>query len=221
MCPTWVAPLACCRPLALACASPLPAHARQLQVYALEDSVDEWGLDSETLEYIYKMKCKQAQYQRDIEQIERDHPWIKDWPSAPARSEEPAPRPCAPLPTPGPRPAPPNWLPAADDEAPVDAATRLAGAKASAAAAIEWARTAAGREAAAEAAAERMDSTPAAQRAGMAEEWEWAAAAWHASHQALEAARQACPDAPAVREAEAAVQAAHALSAQRQAWRDG
>jgi hypothetical protein len=70
-----------------------------------------------------------------------------------------------------------------------------------------------------EAAAERTASQPAGQHTAGAEEWEWAAAAWHAAHQALEAARQACPDAPAVREAEAAVQAARALMAQRQGWR--
>ena len=74
-------------------------------------------------------------------------------------------------------------------------------------------------DAKAEAAAERTASQPAGQHTAGAEEWEWAAAAWHAAHQALEAARQACPDAPVVLEADAAVQAARALKAQRQGWR--
>ena len=66
---------------------------------------------------------------------------------------------------------------------------------------------------------ERPASQPAGQHIAAAEEWEWAAAAWHAAHQALDAARQACPDAPFVLEADAAVQAARALKAQRQRWR--
>ncbi len=62
---------------------------------------------------------------------------------------------------------------------------------------------------------------PTAHHTAVARAWEWGAAAWHALHQASEAARQACPYALAVRVAEAAVQAAHTLSAQRQASRDG
>jgi hypothetical protein len=118
-----------------------------------------------------------------------------------------------------PRPAPVEWAPVGADAVPAAAAcTRQAAAEASAAAAGAWAATAAGREAAAEAAAERAASQPAGQHTAGAEEWEWAAAAWHAAHHALEAARQACPDAPAVREAEASVQAARALKAQRRGW---
>ena len=117
------------------------------------------------------------------------------------------------------RPTPVEWPPVAADAVPATARTRQAAAEASAAAAAAWAATAAGREAMAEAAAERAASQPAGQHTAGAEEWEWAAAAWHAAHQALEAARQACPDAPAVREAETAVQAASTLKAQRRGWR--
>ncbi|KAL4419774.1 hypothetical protein ABPG75_006872 [Micractinium tetrahymenae] len=134
-----------------------------------------------------------------------------------ARGQPPKPQ----VPAPGPRPAPLVWPPPAPDTPPATASTRMAAAEASATAAAAWARTAAAREAAAEAAAERTDSQPAAQHTGDAEAWEWAAAAWHAAHDALEAARQASPDCPAVHDAEAAVQAARALKAQRQAWRDG
>ena len=119
----------------------------------------------------------------------------------------------------GPRPAPVEWPPVSADAVPATLSTRQAAAEAAAAAAAAWAATAAVREAAAEAAAERAASQPAGQHTAAAEEWEWAAAAWHAAHQALEAARQACPGASVVREAEAAVQAARALKAQRQGWR--
>ena len=118
-----------------------------------------------------------------------------------------------------PRPAPVEWPAVAADAMPGMTCSRQAAAAASAAAAAAWAATAAGREAAAEAAAERAASQPAGKHTAGAEEWEWAAAAWHAAHQALDAARQACPDAPVVLEADAAVQAAHALKAQRQVWR--
>ena len=73
----------------------------------------------------------------------------------------------------------------------------------------------------AEAAAELPGIQLAGQRAAGADEWEAAVAAWHVAYQVLEAARQACPDAPAVHEAKAAVQAARALKAQRQGWRGG
>jgi hypothetical protein len=120
----------------------------------------------------------------------------------------------------GPRPAPVEWPPVAEAGAvPGMACPRQAAAEASAAAAAAWAATAAGREAVAQAAAERAAGQPAGQHTAGAEEWERAAAAWHAAHQALDAARQACPDAPVVLEADAAVQAARALKAQRQGWR--
>jgi hypothetical protein len=77
---------------------------------------------------------------------------------------------------------------------------------------MAWATKAAAHEAAAGAAKERASSLPATQHTAGAEEWEWAAAAWQAAYAALEAARQACPDAPAVRQAEVAVDAAAALS---------
>eukprot|EP00887_Chlorella_sp_A99_P008098 scaffold12.g8098.t1 len=134
----------------------------------------------------------------------------------PAASQPPQPR----APVPAPRPSLLVWPPAAADAAPAAASSRMAAAEASAAAAAAWARTTAAREAAAEAATAGTDRQPAVQHTGDAEAWEWAAAAWHAAHAALEAARQACPDAPAVRESEAAVEAARALKAQRRAWRD-
>jgi hypothetical protein len=119
-----------------------------------------------------------------------------------------------------PRPAPMESPPVGADAMPAATAiTFQAAAEASAAAAAAWAGTAAAREAMAEAAVERAASQPEGHHTAGAEEWEWAAAAWHAAYQALEAARQACPDAAAVREAEAAVQAARALKAQRQGWR--
>jgi hypothetical protein len=119
-----------------------------------------------------------------------------------------------------PRPAPIEWPPVRGHAVPAATAiTRQAAAEASAAAAAAWAGTAAGREAMAETAVERAASQPAGQHTAGAEELEWAAAAWHAAHQALEAARQACPDAPAIREAVAAVQAARALKAQRRSLR--
>ncbi len=138
----------------------------------------------------------------------------------------PRPKPAAgpssppPPPAPTPRPAPLVWPSASDGAAPAMANARMAAAEASAAAAAAWARTAAAREAAAEAAAESSDGQPAAQHTGGAEGWEWAAAAWHAAYQALDTARQACPDSPAVRDAEAAVNTARALKAQRQALRN-
>ena len=117
------------------------------------------------------------------------------------------------------RPPPHVWEPASGQVAPASATARLHAAEASAAAATAWAATAAAREAAAAAAAERAASLPAAQQTAGAEEWEWAAAAWQAAYAALESARQACPDAPAVREAEAAVEAAAALKRAQQDWR--
>ena len=118
------------------------------------------------------------------------------------------------------RPPPLVWEPAVGQAAPASAKARLRAAKASASAAAAWASTAAAREAAAAAAAERASSLPPG-----AEEWEWAAAAWQAAYAGLESARQACPDAPAVREAEAAVEAAieaaAALRGAQQGWRGG
>ena len=99
------------------------------------------------------------------------------------------------------------------------ARSRQAAAEAPAATAVAWAAIAAGREAKAQAAAEHPASQPAEQQTTAAEEWEWAAAACHAAYQALDAAKQACPDAPVVLEADAAVQAACALKAQWASWR--
>lgn len=125
------------------------------------------------------------------------------------------PLPLPPLPPFAQRPALPVWEPAATEEMPAAASARRRAAVAAAAAATAWATTAAAREAAARAAAEHAASLPRALHTAGAEEWEWAVAA----HEALEAARQACPDAPEVQQAEAAVQAAAALSVAQQGWR--
>jgi hypothetical protein len=153
-------------------------------------------------------------YQRRKEEREQ-HERLAAWRSPNALSLQPQIKAAAP------RPAPVEWPPVGADALPAaTASTRQAAAEAAAAAAAAWAATAAGREAMAEAAAERAASQPAGQHTAGAEEWEWAAAAWHTAHQALEAARQACQDAISVRESEAAVQAAHALKAQQQGWRN-
>lgn len=143
---------------------------------------------------------RQAEIMRRLE-IDR----LRKQRSEPTASPGPAPQPRGPAPSR--RPAPLVWQPASGDAAPADA--RLGATESLAAAAAAWALT-----------AELAASMPAAQHTAAAEEWEWAAAAWHSAHEALEAARQACPESPAVREAEAAVAAARALTAQRRAWRN-
>ena len=132
--------------------------------------------------------------------------------AAQQRKATPAP-PHQPVQAPAPRPGPSVWDPATAQASPTAAMSRLRAAEASAAAATAWATKAAAHEAAAAAAKERGSSLPATQHTAGAEEWEWAAAAWQAAYRALEAARQACSDAPAVRQAEAAVAAAAALRA--------
>ena len=92
-------------------------------------------------------------------------------------------------------------------------------AQMSPAAAEQWAATAAGLEAVAEAAAEAAVHRPAAEKGAVAAQWEQAASAWREAHIALQAARQADPEAPAVLQAEAAIEAARALRAARQGLR--
>ena len=92
-------------------------------------------------------------------------------------------------------------------------------AQMSPAAAEQWAATAAGLEAVAEAAAEAAAHRPAAEQGAIAAQWEQAAVAWREAHIALQAARQADPEAPAVLQAEAAIEAARALRAARQGLR--
>ena len=102
----------------------------------------------------------------------------------------------------------PVWDPAA---VPMAAMSRLRAAEVSAAAAKAWAATAAAYDAAAAAVSDLASSQPAMQHTAGAEERQGAAAAWQAAYATLELARQACPDAPSVREAEAAVAVAVAL----------
>ena len=171
-----------------------------------------------------RIREETKQRDRDWEEIRRRMGWDKQPASTAARAKPAIANPSETRQrrAPGPRPAPLVWPKVEGASgAPTTADARQAAAECSAAAAQAWARTASGREAATEAAAERAASTPAAQHTAAAEEWEWAAAAWHAAHEALEAAQQACPDSPAVREAETAVAAARALSAQRRALRGG
>ena len=107
----------------------------------------------------------------------------------------------------------PVWDPAA---VPMAAMSRLRAAEVSAAAAKAWAATAAAYDAAAAAVSDHASSLPAMQHTAGAEERQGAAAAWQAAYATLELARQACPDAPSVREAEAAVAVAAALGGVQQ-----
>jgi hypothetical protein len=151
--------------------------------------------------------------QRKLEEAERR--------AAQQGKATPAPPPPQLTRAPAQRPAPPVWDSATAQASPTAAMSRLRAAEASAAAATAWATTAAAHESAARAATERASSLPAAQHTAGAEEWEWVAAAWQAAYAALGAARQACPDAPAVRQAEAAVAAAAALRGMQQGWCGG
>ena len=157
---------------------------------------------------------KEAALRRKLEEAERRAAQQRKAAPAPLPQQQPARAPAQ-------RPAPPVWDSATAQASPTAAMSRLRAAEASAAAAKAWATTAAAHEAAAAAATERASSLPAAQHTAGAEEWEWAAAAWQAAYAALEAARQACPDAPAVRQAEAAVAAAAALRGMQQGWCGG
>ena len=140
--------------------------------------------------------------------------------AAQQRKATPAP-PQHPAQAPVSRPAPLVWDPATAQAAPAATRARLRAAVTSAAAATAWATKAAAHQAAAAAAKEHGSSLPATQHTAGAEKWEWAAAAWQAAYAALEAARQACPDAPAVREAQVAVEAAAAFSEAQQGWCNG
>jgi hypothetical protein len=158
---------------------------------------------------------REAELQSKLEKAERRAAQQRMAASAPAPPQQ------QPARAPAQRPALPGWDSATAQASPTAAMSRLRAAEASAAAATAWATTAAAHEAAAGAATERASSLPAAQHNAGAEEWEWAAAAWQAAYAALGAARQACPDAPAVRQAEAAVAAAAALRGLQRGWRGG
>ena len=103
---------------------------------------------------------------------------------------------------------------------PAEADARTAAAEAWAAAAVSFDSMAAGHEAAAEVAEAAADSQPAGARSAAGQEWVRAAEAWGSALEALQAARQADPKGPAVRNAEAAVQAVQRLKSQRRSLRE-
>lgn len=121
-----------------------------------------------------------------------------------------------PAPAHAPPPSPPVALPPTDAcITPPVPRPRTAAANAWAAAAVAFASMAAGHEAAAEAAEAAAANQPAWVQSGAAEWWVRAAYAWRWAIDALEEARRDDPQGPAVREAEAAVQAAQRFRAQR------
>lgn len=126
-----------------------------------------------------------------------------------------------PAPPPPPPPLAPRallagpWPPVSACVTPAAADARTGSAEAWAAAAASFASTAARHEAAAEAAETAAAKRPAAAPSAAGQEWVAAGVAWQNAFHALEEARKAGPEASAVREAEAAVQAARRFKSQR------
>lgn len=117
-----------------------------------------------------------------------------------------------------PPPAPPAagpWPAPSLTPTPGASRVRTTAAEVSAAAAMAWASTAAGHEAAATAAERRAETQSAVHGACAATEWARAAAAWRAAYDELEAAAQADPESEAVRQADAALATARGF---RRGW---